>query len=421
MTKRRSAPVSFKALTDEGTGVFEAIVSVFGNVDYGNDRILPGAFTASLERWKSSGDPIPIIFSHQWDDLDAHVGEVIDAEEWLPGDSRLPAELRANGGLYVKGRLDMEEDFAARLWKKLNKRTIKEFSFAYDVMPDGQARDKSDGANNLTELDLIEVGPTLKGMNPATELLDVKSLEAGAEKAGISKAKFIEALEGAVSAAKAVPTHPYVAGAGESAGRCLICGLTRNTVAHINTLSTDADGAKAYVVLPGSYEDRWADLYEEIDEWARGEFGAELYDVRIEATYPDYVVFQVELWSDPLGGGEFYAAPYTVGPPDPSDPDYNEDVAEGNNDEVTLGEVTPVEVQGVVVAKSARKAAKATRGRKHGATVPPVGHGNVKSASKGQGEKAEEPEDSKTRNESEAGSSGEVTRALTELELLELS
>lgn len=150
-------------------GVFESIVSVFGNVDLQNDRILPGAFAGTLERWKASGDPIPVIWSHQWQDLDAHVGRVLEAREALPGDEVLAGTgLEGNGGLWMKFALDVDEPGGRRLAKLLDQRRVREFSFAYDVLTESVG---ADGVNNLAALDVLEVGPTLKGANPATQLL----------------------------------------------------------------------------------------------------------------------------------------------------------------------------------------------------------------------------------------------------------
>ena len=56
----------------------------------------------------------------------------------------------------------------------MKRRSLKEFSFGYEIAKNGSRKAK-DGALDLTELDLAEVGPTLKGMNPATELHAVKS------------------------------------------------------------------------------------------------------------------------------------------------------------------------------------------------------------------------------------------------------
>lgn len=147
---------------DAEAGTFEATVAIFNNVDKGGDRIIPGAFAKTLAAWKASGDPIPVIFNHDWGTPDAHIGVVEDAVE-------------TTKGLYVKGRLDVADNPVARqVHKLMERRSLKEFSFGYSVPKGGEKRAK-DGANDLLEIDLAEVGPTLKGMNPATELHAVKS------------------------------------------------------------------------------------------------------------------------------------------------------------------------------------------------------------------------------------------------------
>jgi HK97 family phage prohead protease len=156
----------FKAANRGGepTGEFEAIVSVFNNVDLGGDRVMPGAFTKSLARWQKSGDPIPVIWNHMWDNPDAHIGAInpADAEE-------------TDAGLKVRGQIDLDNPFAAQVYRLLSQRRVKEFSFGYNVRDE---KPDSRGVNELREVDIIEAGPTLKGMNPATELLAVKALAA---------------------------------------------------------------------------------------------------------------------------------------------------------------------------------------------------------------------------------------------------
>jgi hypothetical protein len=69
--------------------------------------------------------------------------------------------------------LDIEDnEVARRVHKLMMRRSLKEFSIGYDAIGE---RTAADGANELTEVDLVEAGPTLKGANPSTELLDVKS------------------------------------------------------------------------------------------------------------------------------------------------------------------------------------------------------------------------------------------------------
>jgi HK97 family phage prohead protease len=150
----------FKAL-DTGTGEFEALVSVFGNIDHGGDRVIKGAFAKSLGKWEAKGDPIPVIWNHMWDNPEAHIG-VID-----PGNAK-----ETDDGLLVKGRIDLDNPFAKQVYRLLKERRVTEFSFGYNLLD----AEKKNGALELMEIDLFEVGPTLKGMNPATELLAVKAL-----------------------------------------------------------------------------------------------------------------------------------------------------------------------------------------------------------------------------------------------------
>ncbi len=156
---RKTYPVSLRTL-DQETGRVEALVSVFGNVDLGGDRVVKGAFAKSIERWKSTGFPVPVVFSHDWGDLWSHIGAVDSLEE-------------TEKGLKAVYTLDVDDNpAAAQVYRLMKRGTLKEHSFAYSI---GKEKTAKDGANELHELDIIEVGPTLKGMNPDTEVLAVKS------------------------------------------------------------------------------------------------------------------------------------------------------------------------------------------------------------------------------------------------------
>ena len=241
-TRVKTAQIAhFKALDDSGT--FEAIVSVFGNVDLVGDRVVKGAFADSLAEWAASGDPIPVIWSHQWADPDMHIGAVTEAEE-------------RDEGLYVKGTLDLDAPVAAQVHRLLKSRRVREFSFAYDVLDEKKSRD---GANELLKLGIIEVGPTLKGANPDTVLIDAKA--APARKAD----RLAEQVE------------------------------------------RRAD-AKAWVRLAGSLEEQQEQVLAAVQAWASEQLGDDYYHAALEATYPDRVVFYAERWSDPWGEGEYYEA-----------------------------------------------------------------------------------------------------------------
>lgn len=165
----KSCPVQIKAAgAQDGTdeGVFEAIVAAY-NVDSVGDKIIPGAFADSLDEWKASGDPIPVLWSHMSQDPDYHIGWVLDAEE------------RAEG-LWVKAQMDPEDladkaSKASKVYKLLKGRRVTQFSFAYDILEGAWVDKQDESYYELRKLKLFEVGPTLIGANQTTELLDIKS------------------------------------------------------------------------------------------------------------------------------------------------------------------------------------------------------------------------------------------------------
>ena len=166
--KEMTYPVKFTTIP-EGLGRVEAIVSVFGNVDLVGDRVVKGAFKKSIQEWKESDNQVPVVFSHDWGDMWSHIGVVDSLEE-------------TDEGLKATYTLDIDDNpAAAQVFRLMKRCTLKEHSFAYDVVREGAAKD---GANELKELKIIEIGPTLKGANQETELLAVKSaLEEGAAEA----------------------------------------------------------------------------------------------------------------------------------------------------------------------------------------------------------------------------------------------
>lgn len=146
-----------------GEGIFEAIVSVFGNKDSYGDVVLPGAFVKTLAEWEASGAPIPVYWSHRMDDPDFNIGHVVEAKE-------------TDQGLWIKGQLDLESPKALQVYRLLKGKRVGQFSFAYDVIEGAWVkRADEEEVYELRELKLYEVGPTPIGANQETELLAVKS------------------------------------------------------------------------------------------------------------------------------------------------------------------------------------------------------------------------------------------------------
>lgn len=264
-TKRASYQIAeFKAVAGGSPGEFTALVSVFGNVDQVGDRVMAGAFTKSLSRWKTSGDPIPVIWSHDWQNPYAHIGVVTDA-------------VQTPAGLQIVGKNDLDKPFAAQVHDLLITRRVKEFSFAYDILDESRAQD---GANELNELDLIEVGPTLKGCNPETELIAAKALRAAEREKGVP-----------------MP---------------------------LASLS----GRKIWVDegIDGTYEDTQEDIFEAATLLFNPS-GADGIWVSVQGTFPDHVI--IEVCTRGGGDDEYYDVPWSY-------------AADGET--VTLGTPAPVDV-----------------------------------------------------------------------------
>lgn len=176
MEKIKSATYSVKE--DATEGEFTALVAVFGNVDKQGDIIDPGAFTDTLAEWKSKGQPIPIIWDHQWTDLFAHIGGVTDAQE-------------TETGLQITGQLDMNNPSAVQAYALLKSGRVNQFSFTARAAEGGWSLESLDDGtvvNHLTKLDLIEVGPTLRGANPETQLISIKSATDALNPSGLAAA-----------------------------------------------------------------------------------------------------------------------------------------------------------------------------------------------------------------------------------------
>lgn len=193
----KNMPVRVKAAAGDA-GEFEAVVAVFGNIDSYGDVIVKGAFAATLKDWADSGDPIPVVWSHDSSDPFSHIGHVIEASE-------------TDAGLQVKAQLDMDNPKAVQVFKLLKARRVTQFSFAYSVEDAGPVKVGGKDATELRALKVYEVGPTLVGANQETELLSAKSLDLEGKAGRVLSAKntavvtkAIDALENAKLALSAL-------------------------------------------------------------------------------------------------------------------------------------------------------------------------------------------------------------------------
>lgn len=153
-------------------GEFEALVAVFGNIDSYGDRLMPGAFAASLEE---HGYP-RLVWSHRWEI--PPIGTTLSATETDDG-------LLVKAQLFVGQGIELVDHIYAGM-SAVNgdgRPPLREFSFGYDVNRSSWVKtDEPEAAQwggEVRQLEVItcyEAGPCLVGVNPDTELLAVKGI-----------------------------------------------------------------------------------------------------------------------------------------------------------------------------------------------------------------------------------------------------
>lgn len=155
---------SVDLIGEAGSGKFEALVSVFGNVDHVRDVVMEHGFDRALKEQ----DPPPVVWSHHWNI--PPIGDTIDWGKTAKG-------LRVKGELFVGA--DDKHQYADMVYAAMKSRdgrkpALREFSFSYDLPKGGlKNADREDGqVQELHEIfPVFEVGPCLKGCNPATQLI----------------------------------------------------------------------------------------------------------------------------------------------------------------------------------------------------------------------------------------------------------
>lgn len=172
--------LSFKALGNGKSGEYEAIVAAFGNVDRYREVLVSGSLDESI----ALALP-PVVWSHDW--LTPPIGTTSEmaeldraAVEKLIKKS-LPEDVL--GGLYAKASLFVEDvPLAKHIYTAMSNKNgdggaaLSQFSVGMNVVKESYERRDNDVVVTLLEkCDLVEHGPCLKGINPATYNINTKA------------------------------------------------------------------------------------------------------------------------------------------------------------------------------------------------------------------------------------------------------
>lgn len=165
-------PFEVKFLAE--TGVFEGYASVFNVTDSVHDCVMPGAFSASLRKFREEGRLPPLLWQH---DQQQPIGALREVRE----DGR---------GLYIKGELFVADIPRAREALRLMREgVVTGLSIGYRARK--SRRDHKSGTRLLEDIELLEISMVTF---PALEQARITAVKSCLEHGGVPAEKEFEAF-----------------------------------------------------------------------------------------------------------------------------------------------------------------------------------------------------------------------------------
>ena len=153
---RKSFNLEIKAVNEDG--FFSGYGAVFGNIDWYNDIILPGAFKNTLAQWSGKSKFPPVLWNHSTNEPIGVYTKLIEDEK----------------GLYVEGRLLVDDVPKAKSTHALLKAgAIDGLSIGYRTVK--SAYNENTDIRELIELDLSEISIVTTPANKHSLVTSVKS------------------------------------------------------------------------------------------------------------------------------------------------------------------------------------------------------------------------------------------------------
>ncbi|WP_151976619.1 HK97 family phage prohead protease [Acinetobacter soli] len=153
---RKSFNLEIKAVQEDG--FFSGYGAVFGNLDWYNDIILPGAFKETLAAWQSKGKLPPVLWNHSANEPIGVYTKMVEDEK----------------GLYVEGRLLINDVPRAKATHALLKAgAIDGMSIGYKTIKSSYNQETD--VRELIQLDLGEVSIVTMAANERSLVTSVKS------------------------------------------------------------------------------------------------------------------------------------------------------------------------------------------------------------------------------------------------------
>jgi HK97 family phage prohead protease len=154
--QQRCVPFEIKSL--ESAGEFSGYASTY-NTDDHHDRIVPGAFSHTLRRWREQKRWPLLLWQHK---MDEPIGTWHDMRE-------------DQNGLFVKGRLILEMSRARDAYTLIKQGVLDGLSIGFFVVV--SKYDSQAGERKIFQLDLAEISVVTTPANPSATIHTLKSAQ----------------------------------------------------------------------------------------------------------------------------------------------------------------------------------------------------------------------------------------------------
>src|SRR6266566_541417 len=163
--------------TNDAKGIVEGYLNYIGNIDFTEDRTMPGAFkkTLSDSYARKSAQNLdflwPYLFNHSYDILPP--GGIYEANE----DRR---------GLYIKTQLNLDMQMGRELYASFKMGTMKKQSMGYKALQVEWVKEGGKSIRNLLEVAVMEGSCVVFPANDLSQITTVKRSWQGFSKKGKS-------------------------------------------------------------------------------------------------------------------------------------------------------------------------------------------------------------------------------------------
>lgn len=145
----------------EADGTFRGYASLFGRVDLGRDRVLPGAFSKSLRRRGPAG--VRMLYQHDPTEVIGHWRSIREDA----------------AGLYVEGVLSPDVARAREVRSLMKSGALDGLSIGFHTVR--ARKDAGTGVREIVEADLWEVSVVTFPMLPDARVSEVKRMNGGSQ------------------------------------------------------------------------------------------------------------------------------------------------------------------------------------------------------------------------------------------------